>query len=309
MKNKIGVVGSINTDLVVTTRTLPKVGETVTGDEFKICFGGKGCNEAVAAARLGAKVNLFSAVGEDLFSQNILAHLDSENVSLTGIKKIKGMTGGIANITVCNKNNQIIVVPGTNALVDTTHILAHKKEILECGIIGGMFEIPIETLVETSKICKENNIKFVLNPSPVKEYPLELFENATYVIVNEMEIEKVNGYNPKNPTEVLLKFPNKLILTKGADGCYYSDGKKVLHIPAIKVQVVDTTGAGDTFLGSFMFAINNGLKIEEALTFANICAGLKTTILGAQTGMPKIEKVLTYIKKNKIKIDIQKLKA
>lgn len=308
MKDKIGVVGSINTDLVVTTNTLPKIGETITGEEFKICFGGKGCNEAVASARLGAKVNLFSAVGEDLFSQNILTHLKEEKICTKGIKKIKGMSGGIANITVSNKNNQIIVIPGANSLVDKNHIKSQEKTLLECGIMGAMFEVPIESIKEANRICKENDIKFVLNPSPIKDYPYELFENSDFVIVNEVEIEKVCGYNAKRPMEILQRYPNKLILTKGADGCYYSNGKEIINIPAIKVEVVDTTGAGDTFLGSFMVAINKGLEIKQALMFANICAGLKTTVLGAQTGMPKLKKVLAYIKKNKIKIDIEKLK-
>ena len=307
MKDKIGVVGSINTDLVVTTNTLPKIGETITGEEFKICFGGKGCNEAVASARLGAKVNLFSAVGEDLFSQNILSHLKEEKVCIKGIKKIKGMSGGIANITVSNKNNQIIVVPGANSLVDKNHIKSQEKAILECGIMGGMFEVQIESLIEANRICKANGIKFVLNPSPIKDYPFELFENSDFVIVNEVEIEKVRGYNAKKPMEVLQKYPNKLILTKGGDGCYYSNGKDVVNIPAINVKVVDTTGAGDTFLGSFMVAINKGLEIGQALTFANVCAGLKTTVLGAQTGMPKLENVLAYIKTHKLKLDIDKL--
>lgn len=305
--SKIGVVGSINTDLVVTTNALPKIGETITGEEFRICFGGKGCNEAVASARLGAKVNLFSAIGDDLFSQNILSHLKEEKVCTKGIKKLRGISGGIANITVSNKNNQIIVIPGANAMVDKNHILKQEKAILECGIIGGMFEVPIESLLTANRICKEHNIKFVLNPSPIKDYPFELFENSSYVIVNEVEIEKVRGYNPLKPFDVLTKYPNKLILTKGGDGCFYSDGEKVINIPAINVKVIDTTGAGDTFLGSFMVAINKGLEIGEALTFANICAGLKTTVLGAQTGMPTLNKVLAYIKKNKIKINTVKL--
>lgn len=306
MRDKIGVVGSINTDLVVTTNVLPKIGETVTGEEFKICFGGKGCNEAVAAARLGAEVNLFSAVGEDLFSQNILSHLKEENVCTKGIKKVKDLSGGVANITVHNKNNQIIVIPGANLSVDKSYIKSQEKSILECGIVGGMFEVPIESLLEVNKICKKNGIKFVLNPSPIKKYPVELFEKSDFVIVNEVEIEKVCGYDAKEPLAVLQKYPNKLILTRGADGCCYSNGQEVISIPAISVKVVDTTGAGDTFLGSFMLAINKGLEISQSLMFANICAGLKTTVLGAQTGMPKLDKVLDYIKKNKIKIDIDK---
>lgn len=307
MRNKIGVVGSINTDLVVTTSTIPKIGETISGEEFKICFGGKGCNEAVASARLGAKVNLFSAVGYDVFSTNICKHLKNEKVSTDYIKKVKGVTGGIATITVCNKNNQIVVISGANAHLDTKFLKDKIKGLQECAVVGGMFEVPIDSLIFANKICKENGIPFVLNPSPIKDYPFELFENSTYVIVNEVEIEKVLGYDSENPLAVLEKYPSKLILTKGKDGCFYFDGKSIINIPAIEVEVVDTTGAGDTFLASFMVGISKGLTLFEALTFANLCAGLKTTKLGAQTGMPTLNVVLDYIKLHNIKINTSKL--
>lgn len=307
MRNKIGVVGSINTDLVVTTSTIPKIGETISGEEFKICFGGKGCNEAVASARLGAKVNLFSAVGYDVFSTNICKHLKNEKVSTDYIKKAKGVMGGIATITVCNKNNQIVVISGANAHLDTKFLKDKIKGLQECAVVGGMFEVPIDSLIFANKICKENGIPFVLNPSPIKDYPFELFENSTYVIVNEVEIEKVLGYDSENPLAVLEKYPSKLILTKGKDGCFYFDGKSIINIPAIEVEVVDTTGAGDTFLASFMVGISKGLTLFEALTFANLCAGLKTTKLGAQTGMPTLNVVLDYIKLHNIKINTSKL--
>lgn len=304
MANRIGVVGSINTDLVIKTDTLPKVGETVEGDSFLISFGGKGANEAVACARLGASVNLLSCVGDDLFSKNAIAHLQEEGVHITAVKQLKNMNGGIASITVSDKNNQIIVIPGANAKVDTKYIEKYSSRIKECSIVGGQFEVPIESLLLTSRICKENGIKFVLNPSPIKEYPKELFDNATFVIVNEIEIKYVSGYNENNPMEVLEKYPNKLILTKGKYGCYFCNGEKVINIPAISVDVVDTTGAGDTFLGAFMVGINKDMNIINAISFANICAGLKTTKLGAQIGMPKLIEVKKYIKKNKINLDL-----
>ena len=159
--------------------------------------------------------------------------------------------------------------------------------------------------MEASRICKENNIKFVLNPSPIKEYPKEIFDNATFVIVNEIELTQIEGYNSKKHHDLLKKYPNKLILTQGKDGCFYCDGKNIINIPAIKnVEPIDTTGAGDTFLGSFMVAINNEMNIFDALTFANICAGLKTTKLGAQTGMPTLKEVKKYIKTNSIDLKL-----
>lgn len=303
-KNRIGVIGSINTDIVCNTNILPKVGETVVGNNFLICHGGKGANEAVACARLGASTNLLGCVGDDMFSKNAVANLHDEGVHITAIKQIKNCQGGIANIVVSNKNNQIIVIPGANEKVDLAYIKKYESRIKECSIVGCQFEVPVETLLYASQVCIKNNIKFVLNPSPIKKYPKELFNNATYVIVNELEIKEIEGYNPKQPYALLKTYSNKLILTKGAEGVYYNDGKSLINIPAINVKVVDTTGAGDTFLGSFMVATNNGLTLHQAITFANICAGLKTTKLGAQTGMPTLAEVKKYIKQNKIDLKI-----
>lgn len=304
MENKIGIIGSINTDIVCETEIIPKVGETVIGNNFSTLHGGKGANEAVAAARLGANVNLIACVGDDDFSKNSIKNLKSEKINTDGITSLKNTKGGIANITISNKNNQIIVIPGANEKLSPDLITKNTQKILECDIVGSQFEVPIDSVLLASQICKKNNIKFVLNPSPLKNYPHELFDNATFVIVNEIEITSINGYNPENHFEVLNKYPNKLILTHGAKGCFYSNGTEIVNIPAIKVNVIDTTGAGDTFLGSFMFAINKNLPINKSIEFANICAGLKTTKLGAQTGMPTIKEVKKYIKDNHIQITI-----
>lgn len=305
MKKRIGVIGSINTDLVINTDNLPQIGETIEGKDFLLAFGGKGANEAVACARLGQSVNLLSCVGGDIFSKNAIAHLQEEGVHITAIKQLKNEKGGIASIIVSNKNNQIIVVPGANQKVDVAYINKYKSRIKECSIVGAQFEIPVDSVLAASRICKDNDIKFVLNPSPIKNYPDEIFNNATFVIVNEIEISTVKGYNKNKPYDILHHFPNKLILTQGKDGCFYSNGKEIINIPAIKnIETIDTTGAGDTFLGAFMVGINNELNIFDALTFANICAGLKTTKLGAQTGMPTMKEVKKYIKANKIKLEI-----
>lgn len=304
MKGRIGVVGSINTDLVIKTDILPEVGETVTGESFQITFGGKGANEAVASARLDASVNLISCVGDDMFSRNVIAHLQNEGVHITAVKQLKDCSGGIASIVVSNKNNQIIVIPGANAFVNREYVEKYSSRILECSIVGGQFEIPLDALMYVSRLCKENGIKFVLNPSPIKEFPKELFDNATYVIVNEVEVKEVAGYDENNPYAILEKYAGKLILTKGGEGCFVDAGNGVINIPAIKVDVVDTTGAGDTFMGAFMVGINNGMQLADAIRFANICAGLKTTKLGAQTGMPRLDEVKAYIKENNIDLTI-----
>lgn len=304
IKNRVGVIGSINTDIVCQTEKLPQVGETVMGETFNILFGGKGANEAVAAARLGESVNLLGCVGDDMFSKNAIANLHTEGVHITAVKQIKGVKGGIANIVVSNKNNQIIVIPGANSLVDKKYVTKYSSRIKECSILGGQFEIPLDSLLLASQICVKNGIKFVLNPSPIQKYPKELFNNATFVVVNELELKEIDGYNEKQPYALLEKHPNKIILTKGAEGAFFHNGTTLVNCPAAKVKALDTTGAGDTFLGSFMVAINKGMEMQDAVTFANICAGLKTQKLGAQTGMPTLDEVKKYIKKNKVKLEI-----
>lgn len=305
MNKKIGVVGSINTDIVTKTDIVPKEGETVIGNEYLLSNGGKGANVAVAGARLKQDVNLIGCVGGDVFSNNALLNLKTQNVNVSGVTILPNEQGGVANIILCNENNRIIVVSGANMLLDKDLINKNIDVIKECSIVGGQFEVPVETLFYVSKICYDNNIKFVLNLSPIKKYPLDIIKYATYIVVNEVEIKEIDGYNEDKPYDILKKYPNKLILTKGGDGVFYFNGKEVVNVPAIKVNVVDTTGAGDTFLGSFMVAINNDMNLLEAITFANICAGLKTTKIGAQTGMPTLDEVKQYVKENDIKIDIK----
>lgn len=301
MRKKIGVVGSVNVDIVCESESLPKVGETIMGRDFMISFGGKGANEAVASARLGASTSLFACVGDDMFSRNAIANLQVEGVHITAVKQVKKEKCGFANIVVSNKNNQIIVVPGANNRLDSAYVNKFASRIKECSIVGGQFEIPVESLLLVSRICRENNIKFVLNPSPIKDYPMELLDNATYVIVNEIEILQIDKNN-KDINKLLEKYSQKLILTRGSKGCYFHNGEKIINVPAINIDVVDTTGAGDTFMGAFMVGVNGGLDFAEAIKFANVCAGLKTTKLGAQTGMPRMRDVLKYVKNNKIEI-------
>ena len=165
MNNKIGVIGSINTDIVCQTDQIPQVGETVIGKAFSTLHGGKGANEAVAAARLGADVNLVACVGDDNFSKLSLKNLKSEKIDTSGIAELKNTQGGIANIIISNKNNQIIVIPGANEKLSPELINKNTSKLLECNIVGCQFEVPIDSLLLASQICKQNGIKFVLNPS------------------------------------------------------------------------------------------------------------------------------------------------
>lgn len=300
----IGVVGSINTDIVCKTDVVPVKGQTVVGEDYFIAQGGKGANVAVACARQNQNVSLIGCVGDDLFSQNMLTNLNNEGINTSTITQLKGERGGFASITLSDGDNRIIVVPGANRLITPQMVETFKKDILKCDIVGGQFEIPVESLFSACKICYENNIKFVLNLSPIKEYPKDFIKMSTFIVVNEIEVKEIEGYDELNPDKILQLYPNKLIVTKGGNGVEYCNGKEIVRIPALNIDVVDTTGAGDTFLGSFMVGTANGLNITDAIYYANICAGLKTTKIGAQTGMPTLDEVKQYIKEHNINLEI-----
>ena len=301
---QIGIIGSINVDLTTKTNVVPVEGETVIGEELIVGFGGKGANLAVASSRLGEKTNIIACLGDDDFSKDALKNLKNEKVCTDGVIFLKNQKCGIANIILQNGQNRIIIMPGANELLEPSMLDENLEILKRCSVVGGQFEIPAKTLCYASQLCKQNGITFVLNLSPIKPYNKKILDNSTYIIVNEIEVQELPKYDSHNPNEILKLYPNKLILTKGADGVYYSDGKDIIHIPAIKAKVKDTTGAGDTFFGSFMVAINRGLGLYNALRLANICAGLKTTKIGTQTGMPTIKEVRDYIKANKIKLKI-----
>lgn len=291
----IGIVGSINTDMVFATKRAPLVGETVLGTKHYVSFGGKGANGAIATAKLGGKVKMFGCTGDDHFSLLAIKNLKNKKVDVQHIKKISGETGGIAGITVSEGSNSIVVVPGSNSFVTQKYLEENTGELLKCDIFASQFEIPIKTVRFLSDFCKKHKKIFILNPSPIVKYPKSIFNNATYVIVNETEIKQINGYTDNNPLEVLKKYPQKLILTVGSKGVYFCENNEIKHIDALNVKAIDTTGAGDTFLGAFMLHIASGKTFAESINFANICAGIKTTKIGAQVGMPTKKDVDKYL--------------
>ena len=294
---KIGVVGSINTDFVFKSKNLPLPSETILGDSFDISFGGKGANEAVALARLGADCCLFGAIGKDIFSKENLKNLKKEKVCVKNIKICENVSGGAAGITVGSGTNSIVVVPGANQEVTIDYLKSVEKELLECDIIGTQLEIPLKSVEYLIKLAKKNHKTLVFNPSPIVPLPQKLLDDCSYIIVNEVEIKRLPGY--QNDDQLLQRYNGKLILTRGKEGAFFWDitYKSVKNIPSLKVKTVDTTGAGDTFLASFMYALSKKQPLCQALTFANTCAGLKVTKSGAQTGMPTIKEVKAYTTK------------
>lgn len=292
---KVGVLGSISTDFVATTNVLPKESETIVGKSFSTQFGGKGANKAVALSRLGKQVVMFGAVGDDEFSRRALANLKEERVDVKHVKKLRGEIGGIATIFSSQKTNMIVMVPGANNAVDEEYLQKIENEIKKCDCIVAELEVPQQAVLFVSQICKKNNIKFILNPSPIMKFDKTLLDNADLIVVNETEIKHLPNF--KSQKQALIDCAGRLVLTVGKRGAYVYEDGEIVHLPAVDTPVVDTTGAGDAFLGGLIDALIEGAKLKNAVEFANVCAGLKVSKLGAQTGMPTIKEVKTFLQR------------
>jgi ribokinase len=290
---KLSVVGSINTDFVFTSENLPKPSETIMGTGFAINYGGKGANVSVAAARLGAKVKLFGAIGDDVFSKENIKNLKAQKVDISNVLTFKGVLGGAAGINVGSGTNSITVVSGANQKYDKNLITKNLKHILDSNVVATQLETNIEGVEHLIDECNKHNVPLVFNPSPMIDLKEELLQKCAYVIVNEVEIKQLPNYQSNE--QMLQYYNGKLILTTGANGVYYYDNG-VNHIPSLKVESRNTTGAGDTFLAAFSLSIASNKSVGDACRFANICAGLKVTKEGTQTGMPTKTEVEQYIK-------------
>lgn len=285
-------------DLVTSTTRIPKVGETVLGNSFHSIPGGKGANQAVAAARLGADVTMIAAVGNDSFGKTLVEHLTNEGINTENIIKVKDTSTGIASIIVSEADNSIIVVPGANNHVTPEVIEKHENKIINSDIILLQLEIPVESVIKAVELAKKHGVRTILNPAPIQKLPKELLEMVDYLTPNEHEqallFDSIGGTE-----EELAKYKEKCIVTKGSKGVMiYKNGEKI-EIPSFQVEVVDTTGAGDSFNGALAVALCDGLEIEEACRFANVVGAISVTKLGAQTGMPTKKEIEEFLQIHK----------
>ncbi|WP_313344476.1 ribokinase [Sedimentibacter sp.] len=286
---KIVVVGSINADMVFTSNIRPKAGETVLGNTFSLIPGGKGANQAVAAAKLGAESFMVGCVGNDSNGEFSINNLKSMGVKTDCVEILNDISTGVANIVVAENDNSIIVIAGANIHLTEDIIDKYKDVILSADMVLMQLEIPISTVEYTLNLCSQNNVKVLLNPAPAAKLNSNIINKATYITPNEHELKLLFG--EKNIDDILKQHPNKLIVTMGSKGVKYFDGQEIKRIPSYEVEVVDTTGAGDTFCGSLGSALVRGESLEEAIRFANRAAGFSITKLGAQSGMPTLKQL------------------
>ncbi len=278
---KLLVIGSINIDLVIDTKILPKKGETVVGKSFKTFPGGKGANQAIAASRFGAKVDFLGCVGEDEFGTKMIDNLKANKVGISLISKSKVLPTGTAIITLNEGDNSIIVIPGANSAVNKKFIKKHEKKILQYNYILIQNEIDKSAIEEIIRICNNKEINIVYNPAPIEKIDNKTIHRINYITPNETEYQELLNFG----LEIEKK---KIIITKGKYGVQYMGNIIGTNI----VQVVDTTGAGDTFNGCFVACLMTGFPVVESIKLACKAATISTLKKGAQDGMPTMKEVL-----------------
>lgn len=277
---KIVVVGSCSQDYFTISDRFPKVGETIIGNDFTTSPGGKGANQAVAAAKLGADVTFLGCVGKDDIGQMIKENFQNQSVNVDFVNEIDGVPTGIATILVAEEDNMILIVKGANDHVTVDYVKENLSVLDDAKMVVLQLEVPLDTVEYVTNYCFEKGIDVILNPAPAVKLEQSLIDKATYITPNETELEIVFNDSISN---VLEKYPNKVIMTKGSEGVFYHDGNTIVNVPSYKVDVVDTTGAGDSFNGALAYSLCKGTDLKNSILFSNKAASKTVQAIGAQS--------------------------
>ena len=304
--DKILVVGSLNMDFVIEVDARPLAGETVLGKRVALVPGGKGANQAYAAARLGGDVRMIGAVGDDVYGRMLKENLELAGVDTSGVETVSGVSSGNAFITVDSRGeNSITVIQGANALVTRELAARHIDMIDDCDTVIVQLEIPLDAVDYVKNAAKEKGKRVILDPAPAREgLPEEFFRGFDIVKPNETELQILSGKSAvtkeelaEGARELLKKGVGKVIVTLGERGCIVVSEDTYEEFPAHKVHAVDTTAAGDSFTGAFAAALARGDSCEDAVKFGNCASGIAVTPKGAQTSIPTMEEVINMMKR------------
>ncbi len=303
MGARITVVGSLNMDLVVRAPHLPVPGETVIGSDFRTIPGGKGANQAVAAARLGAQVTMIGRVGDDDFGRAQLRNLNELGVDTTHVIVDREAATGIALITLdASGQNTIVLASGANMRLTREDINAAQDAIVQSDVLVLQLESPLEVVTHAIDMAHAEGVKVILNPAPARPLPNETLAKLDYLIPNESETALLTGIevadldSAREATERLHEEGvGTVILTLGARGAFLARAEESVHVPGYNVEVVDTTAAGDAFVGGFAVALAEDRDPIEAVRFANAAGALAVTKLGAQPSLPTRSEVETFL--------------
>jgi ribokinase len=287
---RIAVVGSANIDLVTFTERFPKPGETIFGQKFDLGFGGKGANQATASKLCGADVFMVARVGSDLFGPATIENFKKLGIDVSNVRQVEGASSGVAPIFVePDGQNRIFVVKGANDLLKPADVdaAADMLKTVDCMVM--QFEIPIETVYYCVQFARKHGIRSIVNPAPAAPVDMQALAGLSYFVPNESEAETITGIPvhtvddaKKCATKLLSGGVERVILTLGEKGALLAGPQGMEHIPAFKVNSIDSTGAGDAFIGSFAVFLGEGLPERDAVRRANLYAGLSTTGVGTQ---------------------------
>jgi len=287
---RIAVVGSANIDLTTFTNQFPKPGETIFGQKFDLGFGGKGANQAVAARLCGAEVFMVARVGSDLFGPATIENFRKQGIDPTHVKQVEGLSSGVAPIFVePGGQNRILVVKGANDALKPADVDAAADVLKSCDCIVLQFEIPIETVYYTVAFARKHRIRCIVNPAPAHAIDMAALKDLDYFVPNESEAETISGLPVKNVDDakrcaekLVAGGIRRVIITLGAKGSLIAGSDCAEHVSPFAVISVDSTGAGDAFIGSFAVFLGEGIPEKEAVRRANLYAGLSTTGVGTQ---------------------------
>jgi len=287
---RIAVVGSANIDLTTFTDQFPKAGQTIFAQKFDLGFGGKGANQAVAARLCGAEVFMVARVGSDLFGPATIENFRGQGIDPTHVKQVEGLSSGVAPIFVePNGQNRILVIKGANDALRPADVDAAAEALKSSDCIVLQFEIPLETVYYTIAFARKHQIRCILNPAPAQPVDLMALKDLDYFVPNETEAEAITGSPVKNAEDtkncaarLVASGIRRVIITLGANGSLIATRDGIEHVPPFAVKSIDSTGAGDAFIGSFAVFLAEGLPEKEAVRRANLYAALSTTGVGTQ---------------------------
>lgn len=303
------VIGSLNADLVVRAPRFPQPGETISGEDLQTFPGGKGANQAVAAARLGASVSMLGRVGKDTFGDFLVKNLQSNNVDIKYVQHDDASTGTAIIVVDSNGQNSIVLSAGANGKVTPADV--GTASFSDLSLLLLQLEIPIETVLAGAQRAKESGLRVLLNPAPAHHLPDELITLPDFLVPNETELSLLTDQNVKDipsaekASKILLeRGAQTIIVTLGANGALIVTKKMAKHIPPFKVNVLDTTAAGDAFIAGFAVKLVESSRrslaldaqeIETAVRYACACGALATTKFGAQPSLPSVEEVERFM--------------
>jgi ribokinase len=294
---RIAVIGSVNTDLITYSDRFPKAGETLFGREFRLGFGGKGANQAIAASLCGAQVLMVARVGDDLFGNAQIENFVTYGVDTRHVRVVPGVPTGVAPIFVeSDGQNRIIVIKGANEQLMPADVDAAGDELRKADVIILQFEIPLETIYHAVRFARVHGIRCIVNPAPALPARLDELKDADYFIPNESEAEFLTNHPVQTledasacAKEFLRRGFGRVLITLGGRGALVAGPGGLTHVPPYRVEVRDTTGAGDAFIGSFAVFLAEGEAEMEAVSRAGLYAALSTTAPGAQTSFVRRE--------------------